>query len=93
MVVLEGAGRRMPPDSGADHVGGVASLLLCRGGQPGYSSACPPVRGRRVTDRKDAGATVNRKIAVDDDACGLVSGRSEPLGTRPYGVRARTPRA
>ena len=56
VVVLEGAGRRMPLDSGADHVGGMASLLLCRGGQSGYSSARPPVRGRRVTDREHAGA-------------------------------------
>ena len=61
----------MLPDSGADHVRGVTSLLLCCGGQPGLCSARPPVRGRRVTDRKHAGATVNRKIAVDDDAAGL----------------------
>ncbi len=82
VVVLEGAGRRMPLDSGADHGGGMASLLLCGGGQPGHSSTRPPVRGRRVTDREDAGATVNRKIAVDDDAAGLVSGQSEPLRGR-----------
>jgi hypothetical protein len=56
VVVVEGAGRWMPLDSGADHIGDMASLLLCRRGQPGYSSARPPVRGRRVTDREHAGA-------------------------------------
>src|SRR5580692_4840024 len=82
VLVLEGAGRRVPLDSGVDDVGGMASLLLCRGCQPGYSSARPAVRGRRVPDREGAGATVHGEIAVDGDAAGLVTSQPEPLRGR-----------
>ncbi len=85
MPVLEGARRRMPLDCRPDHPRDVPPLLLRGRGKPWNPGTCPPVRRGRVADREDPRAALDRKIVIDDDAPGLVSGLPEPLRGRRRG--------
>src|ERR1700721_3902999 len=82
MAVLKAPRCRMPLECRLNHLCDMLPLLLCGGSKPRDTGTCPPDRGGCVADREDAWAATHRKIVIDDDTAGFISGLSEPLRSR-----------